>query len=177
DSFTVSVLLAAGLIGQDFSSGTLQLLLARPVTRSSYVLSRWAGATLVASAVVLVELLLATLGMSAHGAPPPLQDALQYLGDNVLVAAGTVAVVTLASSLSTGFGDLALLLAAWMTRGLLAWIGRLREWPGMVSAGEELERFLAPRLDVMSLVHGQPSWFALASYLSTVVLCLVLAIV
>jgi ABC-type transport system involved in multi-copper enzyme maturation permease subunit len=44
------VVFAAGSIGQDVSSGTLQLLLARPVTRPQYVVNRWLGAGLLATA-------------------------------------------------------------------------------------------------------------------------------
>ena len=41
DSFWFVIVLGAGAIGQDVSSGVLQLLLARPITRPEYVTSRW----------------------------------------------------------------------------------------------------------------------------------------
>ena len=43
-------MIAAGTIGQDVSSGVLQLLFARPVRRSEYVLSRWIGIVALVSA-------------------------------------------------------------------------------------------------------------------------------
>ena len=45
--------LAAGGIGQEVASGTLTLTFARPLTRTSYVFGRWAGATLFAAACVM----------------------------------------------------------------------------------------------------------------------------
>ena len=44
------IILGCQLIGPEFSSGTLQLVLAKPVNRSAYLLSRYAG-VLVAIAI------------------------------------------------------------------------------------------------------------------------------
>ncbi|MEA2490513.1 MAG: family transporter protein [Acidobacteriota bacterium] len=44
----LAIVVGSGLIGPEFSSGTLQLILVKPLSRSSYVLSRVAGAVLVA---------------------------------------------------------------------------------------------------------------------------------
>ena len=65
-----AVLLGAGIIGQDMSSGTLQLLFARPVTRGEYVLSRWLGASLGASCLVLAQLAIGLLLMALHREVP-----------------------------------------------------------------------------------------------------------
>ncbi len=47
-SFAALLVYVAGaqLIGPEFSSGTLQLILAKPINRSIYLLSRWAGVVL-----------------------------------------------------------------------------------------------------------------------------------
>ena len=43
----LAIVVGSGLIGPEFSSGTLQLILVKPLGRSTYVLSRVAGAVLV----------------------------------------------------------------------------------------------------------------------------------
>jgi ABC-type transport system involved in multi-copper enzyme maturation permease subunit len=43
----LAIVVGSGLIGPEFSSGTLQLILVKPLGRSAYVLSRVAGAVLV----------------------------------------------------------------------------------------------------------------------------------
>src|SRR5262249_47296609 len=55
------MVLAAGAIGQDISSGTLQLLLARPVTRPGYVMSRWIAAGFGASVLYIGIVALSTI--------------------------------------------------------------------------------------------------------------------
>lgn len=171
----LSLIVAAGLIGQDISSGTLQLLFARPVARWSYVVSRWIAATLGVTALVVMQLVLTGLAMLLHGNPPSLHDATVFLADGVLVAAGSVAVLTLASSLVTGIGDLGLLLAAWIVAQTLPQVGMARGWAWMVSLGQELQHLIAPRLDVNAIAAGTLSWHDATSYLSSVVVCLALA--
>ena len=65
-----ALVLAAGAIGQDVSSGVLHLTFARPVTRSSYVLSRWGAAAAGGFALALARLLLACALLSLRGAAP-----------------------------------------------------------------------------------------------------------
>ena len=43
DTTGLALIFAVGMIGQDLSSGVLQLLFARPVRRAEYVVSRWLG--------------------------------------------------------------------------------------------------------------------------------------
>ncbi|TMQ71594.1 MAG: hypothetical protein E6K81_09690, partial [Candidatus Eisenbacteria bacterium] len=51
DSVGLTLVFAVGMIGQDVSSGVLQLLFARPVRRPEYVWSRWLATGLAATAV------------------------------------------------------------------------------------------------------------------------------
>jgi ABC-type transport system involved in multi-copper enzyme maturation permease subunit len=175
DSIPLALVLAAGLIGQDFASGTLQLLLARPVTRPGYVLSRWCGATLAGCALLALQMALATLLMASRNTPPEPHDVVVFLGNGALTVAGMTAVVTLASSVATGLGDLALLLAALVGSLVISGIGNLRSWTWAVRAGDAIQHFLAPRLDVEPLLLGHAAWFDVTSYVSTVTVCLVLA--
>jgi ABC-type transport system involved in multi-copper enzyme maturation permease subunit len=177
NSYFLALIVSAGLIGQDVSNGTLQLLFARPVSRPSYVLSRWFGATLGAGALIVLELVLGAAAMALHHDPPAPREVGVFLANGMLMAAGAAAVVTLASSLVTGLGDLGLLLVAWLLGLTLPQIGMARGWSWMVFTGEQLQHLVWPQLDVGTFVSGGFSWHDLTVYLSTVIGSLAIAVV
>ena len=162
DCYFIALALAAGMIGQDLSSGTLQLLLARPVTRAQYVFSRWGAVAAGTLAVVVLQLLLATLIMLARGAPVPWAQGALLLGSDVLVALGAAAVVALLSSLASGLGDLGLLLLVFVSAQVLEKVGMFKSWGWLVRGAEELMRVLKPELGLEPFVAGGPvPWLAI----------------
>lgn len=58
----LAVIAGAGIIGPEFSSGTLQLILVKPINRSVYLLSRVAGVAASVSIVVVVAALCEAAG-------------------------------------------------------------------------------------------------------------------
>jgi ABC-type transport system involved in multi-copper enzyme maturation permease subunit len=178
DCFFLALTLAAGMIGQDVSSGTLQLLLARPVTRAGYVFSRWAAVAGGTFALVTLQALVAALVMTMRGAPVPWDGAALFLANNLLLAAGVAAVMALLSALSGGLGDLGLLFLLFFSGQVLEKLGMFKSWGWLVRPAEELLGLTKPALDLAPLFHGAAlSWFAVVTYLSTVTLCLGLAVV
>jgi len=131
NGYGLTLILAAGIIGQDVSSGVLQLVLARPVTRREYVVSRWLSVSLMGGLLASAQVLIAWL----------------------------------------------LLLASFVMVGLYG-IGELvhRDWVTRFAA--ELGGFLVPEIPLDPIQRaGDIPWVAIVSYLSTVTLCLALAIV
>ncbi len=178
DGAMLALVLGAGMIGQDVSSGTLPLLLARPVSRASYVLSRWSGVALGAWLLVLLQALTAAFLMMARGAAVPWDGAAVFLANGALGALGMAAVMALLSSLLDGLGDLGLYLVLTLTAQTIQLVGRMRSSDVLARVGEELARALTPKLSVVPFFGPPPvSWFELVSYVSTVTLCLALAIV
>jgi len=175
--YAAVLVFAAGMIGQDLSSGTLQLLLARPVTRAEYVLSKWAGAAGGAIAVVLVQVVVVLALVAAHGHAPDFRAAGLFLAGDVVLAIGVAAVMALLSTLVPGFGDLGLLVLAFFSSIVMQGIGGMKDWPAVTRAATEIQGFMTPQLDLPQLRHGPLPWFSIGSYLSTVTLCLALAIV
>ena len=173
-----AVLLAAGLIGQDMSSGTLQLLFARPVSRGEYVLSRWLGAALAASCLAMAQLAIGAALMALHGESPPVRTLALFAGGQALAAFGTTSVLLLFSTLLPGIGDFLATIVAGILGQALQLGAALFKAPWLARAGVEIGRFVAPELDLGPLFRGGPvSWFEVASYFSTVTLCVALAIV
>ena len=178
DCYFIALALAAGMIGQDLSSGTLQLLLARPVTRAQYVFSRWGAIAAGTFAIAVLQALMAALIMALRGAPVPWGQAALFLANGALLALGTAAVMALLSSLAAGLGDLGLLFLLFFSGQVLEKLGLFKSWEWLVRGAGELLRALKPELDLAPLLHGGPvDWLAVVSYLSTVTLCLGLAVV
>ena len=170
--------LGAGLIGQDVSSGTLQLLFARPVTRAEYALSRWLGAALAASCLVVSQLAIGVMLLALHGESPSARDLAIFAGEQLLAAFGTTSVLLLFSTTLPGVGDFLAIIAAGVLGQALQLGAALLKAPWLGRAGEEIGRFISPALDLGRLFGGGPvSWFEVVSYLSTVTLALALAIV
>jgi hypothetical protein len=156
----------------------LQLLLARPVTRAQYVFSRWGAVATGTFLITVLQTLVAALIMTLRGAPVPWDAAALLLGNSALLALGTAAVMALLSSLAAGLGDLGLLFLAFISAQVLEKVGMFKSWEWLVSGAGELSRALKPALDLAPLFRGEPlSWLAVVSYLSTVTLCLGLAVV
>jgi ABC-type transport system involved in multi-copper enzyme maturation permease subunit len=172
------LLFAAGLIGQDVSSGVLHLLLARPVSRAEYVVSRWLGASLLASAVVLLQIGVGCAILVARGAAPGMNETAYLLGEHLLRCFGISAVIVFFSSFMGGIGDIGVYFITLFSSFIAAQIGTLMRRVWLQRIGEEVQGFLGASIPLTGIPHGDPvTAFAVVSYLSTIALCLALAIV
>ncbi len=169
--------MAAGLIGQEVSSGVLTLTFARPLRRSDYVLGRWLGASALGSACVALQVIIATgVALLRHGDPTASQVALKLL-EGSLAVTGVCAVLLMFSSLVPGLGDLGLMLLALITGGVMSAMGMHWQIAWLSRSGAEIHRFIDASLDLEPFIGpGAVSWFAVTSYLSTLSICLVVAI-
>lgn len=147
----------AGILGKEFSAGTPQLTFARPVTRSSYVLSRWAACVTVMLAFNVVAIVLGLWISHASHAPGP--SAARLLVAEI-AGIGTCAVVVGFSALSNGFADVVLIAAWGVAMGVLNAVASQVHDPdlghGLATAADTLYRwvFPDPLHDVTLLVSG-----------------------
>ncbi len=101
-------LLGLGLISRDISSGSIQLVLLRPLTRGSYVLSKWAALVSVGVAVLLFMHL---SYVAHHGADAEAVASLALLfAAQCLQVAAIAAVIALFSTVPINFGEMGLLI-------------------------------------------------------------------
>lgn len=171
-----ALILAAGAIGQDVSSGVIQLTLARPVVRWHYVAARWLGASLMAGAVVALFMLAITLGITSRGGVVAAGDVARLAAELVLAAFGMAAVVVGLSSLVNGLADVGVVVVLTVTAGILQLVATMQEWRWLVRFTHEVTESLSPSLPLGPWLQGDWSaWPALASYLSTVSLGLAVA--
>jgi ABC-type transport system involved in multi-copper enzyme maturation permease subunit len=173
----IALILSAGAIGQDVSSGTLQLLLVRPVSRPSVLLHRWLASVIAAVGITIVLLLLATLALLAHKTQPNALDLVRMVLESACSAAGSAAVMVMLSTLVGGIGDVGLFVAAMIVTQMFSGLAMLEHWDVLARACNEVQGVLSPQLSWAWLLHGTPlSWFAITSWASTVTLALAVGI-
>ena len=172
-----AVLLAAGAIGQDVSSGVLQLVFARPVKRAEYVMARWLACVSGATLICAVQLLLAVLGIVARGGHVGALDAAVMLLEDALAAGAIVAVVLMLSAMLKGLSDLALYLLGLLFAQIVGMVAGAKHWEWLAIAAAEISNTLSPKPDLAWMAgHGDPSFMGLALVLSTIALGLAAAI-
>jgi hypothetical protein len=173
----LALILAAGAIGQDVSSGTLQLLLVRPVSRPSVLVHRWLAAVIGAVGITLATLALGTLALFARGTHPDALDLVRMVLENACAAAGSAAVMVMLSTLVGGLGDVGLFAAALVFTQLLVGLGMLEHWDVLIRVCTEVQGVLSPQLSWEWMTHHMPpSWFPITSWASTVTLALAVGI-
>lgn len=105
---TLVWLLGLGLISRDVRIGSIQLVLLRPLTRSSYVLSKWAA---LACAGIAVLLFMHATYLVYHGVDAEIISNLVLLfSAQCLQVAAIASVITLFSTVPIKFGELGLLM-------------------------------------------------------------------
>jgi len=176
NGYPIAMVFAVGMIGQDVSSGVLQLVLARPVTRSEYVFSRWLAAGLGASAVSLAQVGLGWALVAIRHSPPDPRAMLLFAAGREFEIFGVVAVMALLSSLMGGLGDLALYVVLNVVGGIMSMVGQFQHVAAVSWLGQELGALLSPHVELAQIVAGTPSWSALAAYASNLTLCLLVAV-
>ena len=168
------MILGAGIVGRDVA-GVLQVLFTRPIRRSEYVISRWVGLGIAGAVIASAEILLAGIGALHGGGMTPAAWALQF-PEHVFTAFGVAAVFVLFSSLLNGFGDLGLYVAFSFIGYFLDTVGGMVGSRTLRGVAAEMVGFLTPDPDLHAILAGDPNWFRVVSYFSTVTLALALAV-
>ena len=157
-----------GPIGPEFSSGTLQLILVKPVTRAAYLLSRVTGVVLAIWTAALVAALFDLAGRAIWAGSVPVAiigtGLLNVMADTIL----TVSFLTLLGSLTRAYFNIAIYFAGMVGLSSLTLIlgmirqsqnavGRfLAEHPTVERALNAIDQNLfpevAPRLDAQWLL-------------------------
>lgn len=141
----LSIITGAASIGPEFSSGTLQLILVKPLTRSAYLLSRvtgivlivWSAAAIAASAEIIARAMLT----------PDVQAArigialLNAMAESIL----TVSLLTFLGSISRAYFNVAIYVGLQVVLSIVLAIAALgRRFPMVVRGIEEITNNLFP---------------------------------
>ena len=177
DSMAIALLFGAGLIGQDVSTGVLQLLLARPIRRWEYVVHRWLAAAIGAATVSTVQVVLGWGLLHLREGAPPVDAMLLFAAGRTLEVFGIIAIVTLLSTLIGGLGDLALYVLLVISFQILGAVADAASWRMLIPVVRIVNEVIHPTIEMAQFRAGAPSWYALAAYASSVALALWLAVV
>ncbi len=162
----LALILGAGSIGRDVSSGVLALLLTRPLTRTTYLMAKWTAVTAAVAMLSCLTLTVQMLLLRSKGIDISGGELWSTAFSSVTSAGGLAAVLVLFSVFMPGAGDIAL----WVALNL---VGFLAQRAMSMRVHTEWGNLLHPTLGWASTFGGTPiSWFTLSSYLSTVTLCL-----
>lgn len=177
-AYFFALVIGAGAIGQDVSSGVLQLTFARPLPRPAYVVSRWFAAGAGGALLAFAQLLMVTLLLAARGMMPGATDLLLMAVTDVVLAFTAAAVIVALSSLLGGLGDLAIFALTSMAVGIGKPVAMMRGWTYVAAALDEVGRTLQPAVDFGWIAgRGAPVWTDLATAASTIALGLCVAII
>ena len=170
--------LGAGLIGQETSSGVMQLLFTRPVRRWEYVFSRWLAMATAIGLLLIVQIAFVALIATARGYPPDFPMCTITFLDQVLKGVGVLSVLVLFSSFLPGIGDVAAMVLSFITSQVLVGAGQMTQHRWIARTGQEVLKFLAPEIDPSAFMFRPPiAWLDFVTYFSTVTFCLAVAIV
>ena len=162
----LGLVFAAGVLGQEFSSGAPQITFTRPLPRWVWVLSRGAAVAALAAVCSLLPYGAALLVGNAPG-----EVAVAAL-DQVFAAIGTSFMLVGLSALVPGLTDLALVAGANVGLQILALTAQVAQRDGLRKGAEWLHDHAAPwfspTLNFLPLLHGAGfSPHAVFAYLST----------
>jgi ABC-type transport system involved in multi-copper enzyme maturation permease subunit len=176
DPTPIAMLFAVGMIGQDLSSGVLQLVFARRVRRWEYVASRWLAVAGASTAAIVVQAAAAWGVLALRGHSPAAELVLDFASGRVLQVVGVASVMALFSSLVAGLADLAVYLILNILAGLAGLAAQAKGWVALGHASRLIGDVLTPAID-FSVVSGGGvhAWLEVIAYLSTILLCLALA--
>lgn len=160
--FLALALIAAGSVARDISGGAIQMILARPIRRTSYLFGRYAGVLATYAAFLLVAAAVAvafrTLLRSAMHAPP-IDPQLPALARGIAAGLANAllfsAILLFFSTFLRGYADVLAYFVLLGTLGLLPNLGRQLGKPGLERAGEALRDNVLPQVDWSAVLRGQ----------------------
>lgn len=118
----LALVTGCGPIGPEFSSGTLQLILVKPVSRATYLLSRVAGVVLAVWAAATMAALLEAAGRAIWGGGAPAAIIGSALLNVAADAVLTVSVLTLLGSLTRAYFNIAIYFVAMIGFNMLFFV-------------------------------------------------------
>jgi len=156
------IVLGAGVVSRDVSSGAVQMILARPLSRTGYLLGRWLGvlwafAVFLAIAAGLVVLLALAILPAFHARVEPLSFPALLRGGAGALLDGVLFSATLLclSTFLPGYGDLIAYFLVVVGLSVVQGIGGAVRIPALDTAARLARENLMPDPDWTALFSGQ----------------------
>ena len=160
----LAIITGCAPIGPEFSSGTLQLILVKPINRAVYLLSRVAGVVLAVWIAGVVAAVTELLGRGFSELTPIATALVHSMADALLV----VSLLTLIGSFTRAYFNVAIYFGVQIFLGLLAGIGARKFPEQLMGALNVITRNLYP--DAPSRLSGD--WLLLVACNAAIALVL-----
>jgi len=153
------LLLAPGSVSRDISSGTVQMILARPIRRSEYLLGRYLGILAVYAAFLLVALLVTLaarpLLAGTFGTPDSLAatDLFRVAAGEWLDGTLLAATLVFFSTFLPGIGDLLAYFMLQVGLGVASTLGA--RFPAIAEGAKVARENLLPRVEWAEVLRGE----------------------
>ncbi len=157
------LVLASGCVSRDASSGALQMILSRPLSRAAYLAGRYLG-VLAAQAAFLagtigvaavLHVLLGRLGGGSAAPDLPLQAAVLAAGHAFLAGALLAAALLCLSTFLRGWADVLAVALVYLLFNSVEGLGATLHLPALARAGELARENLAPSVSWEQVFAGQ----------------------
>jgi ABC-type transport system involved in multi-copper enzyme maturation permease subunit len=161
--FLAIVLIAAGSVSRDASSGALQMILARPIRRTSYLFGRYLGILAAYAAflagtcgltVLLAVVLPRALGAVSSSAVSP-ESLARGVGAALLNASLFASILLFFSTFLRGYADVLAYILLSILLQVVPGLGRTLHKSWLTSAGEEARRNVLPEVDWSEVLRGR----------------------
>lgn len=156
------IALGAGVVSRDISSGAVQMILARPLSRTAYLLGRWLGvlwafAIFLAITAILVLLFSYAVLPAMHASVAPLSLPSLLRGGAGALLDGVLFSATLLclSTFLPGYGDLIAYFLIVVGLGSLQSMGGTLRRPSLETAARLVRENLMPDPDWTELLSGR----------------------
>lgn len=141
----LAVITGSAPIGPEFSSGTLQLILVKPVTRSAYLLSRVAGVLAAVCIAAIVPCLAELAGRTVFAQPLHAKVIGAMLVNVAIDSFFTIALLTFFGSFTRAYFNAGLFVGLQVALAVsMALVMASRKLPAVASVLEEISRNLFP---------------------------------
>lgn len=108
-----NVVLGVGIVSREREDGVLASFFARPIYRSTYIISRWLALAFASWFGVLLHILFQTLILTSAGQAPNPLFVMQVGAESGLVCLGISATMVAFSTIAPTYGDICLYMFAW----------------------------------------------------------------
>ena len=169
DAMVFTLVMGAGIIGQDISRGVLQLLFVRPIKRANYILSKWLAISILGFSASLFQIAILVLKLYIEQEKISGAALANVVVGRLFICLATAALLSLFSTLAPGMADIVIYLIIIMIVQGLRVLGQTYGFNFMVQLSYPLEFFVNPTINIHTTLT------TLMACLFNISLCLLIA--
>ena len=161
-TFVALVVIAAGSVSKDASSGALQMILVRPLRRTDYLFGRYLGILTAFGIFLLATILLGILisatilpALHVQAAPLTFPTLVRGLADSFLSAMLFCAAMVFYSTFLPGYGDAVAVFLVPVFLSVLGQLGTGLQKPWMTRAFRVIDENVVPEVNWEAVFQGQ----------------------